>query len=193
MGNIGAINAYFDRNRLNKVMLSLSILTVLMVYYLMYMACYTMWTFMAFNSTFSNQLNDAYFFYINTIELLTFIFIRTRLSLKYFPKFITIANLSFLMYINSHMYPAQFEALNVLFNFTFFIFFVFLFIEQDAINNWNPFGQWTPSENNPRCGYHHVILSSEYSIGFDIFSMTMPLRFRETFPAQSQSSFDILT
>lgn len=194
MGNLGAINAYFDRNSLSKTMLTFSILMTMIVYYFMYIACYQLWTFMSFGAVFSNQINDTYFFYINTMELLSFIFVRTRSTIKYLPKFLTVSNLAFLMYLNSYMYPAQFEALNVLSNFSYFIFMYFLMkYEQDAINNWNPFSTWTPSETNPRCGYHHIILSSEYSIGFDIFTLAMPLRFRETFPTQSQRSFDILT
>ena len=37
-------------------------------------------------------------------ELSAFIFIRTRTSIKYFPKMVTMANLLFLYYINSTMY-----------------------------------------------------------------------------------------
>ena len=61
---------------------------------------------MAFNSTFPSSLNDAYFFYMNTIELLSFLFIRTRSSIKYFPKLITMSNVMFLLYVNSYMYAA---------------------------------------------------------------------------------------
>ena len=148
---------------------------------------------MAFNSNFTKSLNDAYFFYINTVELLSFLFIRTRSSIKYAPKFLTIANLIFLMYINSYMYPSQFEALNLLQNFSLYLIIYFIHnFECDAINTWNPFGQWTPSEQNPRCGYHHMMLSSNYSIGFDIFTMAYPLRFRESFTRDSQSAHDLL-
>ena len=61
---------------------------------------------MAFNNNYTKSLNDAYFFYINTIELLSFLFIRTRSSIKYAPKFLTMANMMFLMYLNSFMYPS---------------------------------------------------------------------------------------
>ncbi len=69
---------------------------------------------MAFGTTLAPSVNDGYFFYVNTIELLSFLFIRTRSSIKYFPKMITLYNLIFLMYVNSYMYACQFEALNVL-------------------------------------------------------------------------------
>ena len=52
--------------------------------------------------------------HISTIELMCFIFIRTRSSIKYLPKLITIANITFLMYVNSFMFGCQYEALGVL-------------------------------------------------------------------------------
>ncbi len=78
------------------------------------------------------------------------------------------------------MYACQYEALTLLIKFSLFMTLYFINnYEWDALNNWSPFGVWSPSEVNPRCGYHNVILGSEYSIGFNIFSMTYPLRFRE--------------
>lgn len=128
------------------------------------------------------------------MELASFLFVRTRSSIKFFPKFITLANLSFLMYVNSFMYGCQYEALAVLQNFSTWLLFFFLRkFEYEAINEWNPFGSWTPSEANPRCGYHHVILSSQYSIGFDIFSIAYPLRFRETFTLESRNAAEVLS
>jgi hypothetical protein len=64
------------------------------------------------------------------------------------------------------------------------IFFINNF-EFEAVNNWNPFGLWTPSETNPRCAYHHIYLNSNFSMGFELFSMTQPLHFREFFPHES--------
>ena len=161
MGDVGALSAYLDRNRMSKSQLFLAFISTLIIYYLMYMACYQMWTFMAFSNSFAGSLNDAYFFYMNTIELLSFLFVRTRSSIKYFPKMVTLCNLMFLMYVNSYMYPCQFEALNLLQNSSFWLMALFLNrFEYEAINSWNPFGTWTPSESNPRCAYHHVILGS---------------------------------
>ena len=95
-------------------MLFLALISILVIYFIMYMACNLLWTVMAFGSTLAPALNDAYFFYVNTMELLSFLFIRTRSSIKYFPKMLTLCNLIFLMYVNSYMYACQFEALNVL-------------------------------------------------------------------------------
>jgi len=163
-----------------------SVISLCILYYFLQLACYNIWTRMTFNQTYTDGINDSYFFYVFTMELASFLFIRTRSSLKYFPKFITMANMVFLMYVNSYMYACQQESLNILQNFSLWVLLFFIRkFEYEAINNWNPFGTWTPSEINPRCGYHNIILSSQYSIGFDIFSIAYPLRFRETFPTQS--------
>jgi hypothetical protein len=163
------------------------------MFYLMFLACSSVWTLLCFNTYFTMSINDAYFFYVNMIELLAFLFIRTRSSLKYLPKFLTIANMMFLIYINSYMYPCQFEALNVLENFSIFLFLFFIDrYEYEAVNVLNPFGTWTPSENNPRCGYHHVLVNAHYSIGFDIFSLGIPLRYREHFSEESQRQHELL-
>jgi hypothetical protein len=187
MGNLGALSAFHDRMGMSKTAMCFGISMTCVIYYMMYMACFQFWTMMAFNTAhISNQFNDAYFFYVNTIELLSFVFLRTRSTIKYFPKFITMANLMFLMYNSSYMYSCQFESLSVLQNFSFCLLCYFLKnYECEAVNNWSPFGIHTPTENNPRCAYQNVILSSEYSIGFDIFSLGMPVRFRESFTPQS--------
>ena len=114
MGGIGALSAYLDRMRKSKIFVFASIFLILCIYYLMYLSCYQFWTFMTFNSSFSGSLNDGYFFYVNLMELGSFIFIRTRSSIKYLPKFLSIGNLMFLMYINSYIYACQFESLSVL-------------------------------------------------------------------------------
>jgi len=104
MGDVGALSAYLDRNQRSKALLLVALGSALIIHFLMYMACNLLWTFMAFGGALAPSVNDAYFFYVNTLELLSFLFIRTRSSIKYLPKLITICNLIFLMYVNSYMY-----------------------------------------------------------------------------------------
>ena len=144
---------------------------------------------MAFNTFRSRMIYFLYLYYVYCVEIDCFHHVRTRSSIKYFPKYIFLLNVMFLMYVNSHMYGAQFEALTILFTFSNYLMYWFLRnYEYESINNWNPYGTHTPSENNPRCGYHHVFASPEYATGFDIFSIAFPLHFRETFPQTSQQT-----
>mmetsp|Transcript_32124 Transcript_32124/g.23727 ORF Transcript_32124/g.23727 Transcript_32124/m.23727 type:complete len:124 (+) Transcript_32124:819-1190(+) len=122
--------------------------------YLMYAACYVLWLAFCFPKTYSRGSPDVYFFYVNLLEFLVFLYFRTRSTIKYLPKFITILNICFLMYINSYMYAAIYEAYSVLFETSMFLIIFFIkYYEQPAVMNWNPFGSYTPSINNTRAAY----------------------------------------
>lgn len=153
------------------------------VYYMMYLGCNSLWTTIGFNQTYSGIVNERYFYQIQLIEMLSFLFIRTRSSLKYLPKMVTLMHVIYLFYVNSYLYAAQQEAETLLASCTFLLFTVFIFrYEMRAIKNWNPFGTFTPSETNPRCAYHLVQAGQEFSIGFNILTFFTPLRFQDYFP-----------
>ena len=98
--------------------------------------------------------NDVYFWYITVFEFLFLIFVRTRSSIKYCSRLITIANIIFLIYVNSYMYAATMHMLSVLWTVSLLIFFVFLHkFEVPAMNEWNAFEQNTPRHQSPRIGY----------------------------------------
>lgn len=76
------------------------------------------------------------------------------------------------------MYAAQSEALDMMMSMCFLVLLVFLRrYERPVLITGNPFGTYTPSHSNPRCGYHYVPTNTEFSIGFNILSLFTPLRF----------------
>ena len=86
-----------------------------------------------------------YFGYINLLEFTCFIFVRTRMSIKYLPKFITVLNVVFMFYINSYMYSASYQYFVFMFAATVYVFCFFLLeYEHKAIHEWNPFDMYTP-------------------------------------------------
>ena len=179
----GAQVAYLQRNNLGYMFVLLGLFAVCIFFYSTHLASYKMWTSLVFSGAFSSNINDAYYLYMNWTELVAFMFLRTRSSIKYAPKFITISNLSFLYYVNSYMYPAETEALLALNLLTLAIYMFFIVrYEMRALVEWNQCGSYTPSETNPRCAYHHVLASLDYVYGFELFSLFMPLRFVEHFP-----------
>lgn len=186
----GAQVAYLERNNLSSAFILFSLLIICIFFYCVHVASYKFWTSLVFSTAFSGSVQDAYYLYANWTELVAFMFIRTRSSLKYAPKFITIMNLSFLFYVNSYMYPAATESLLTL-NLLTIVFYLYFIVhyEYRALTEWNPCGSYTPSETNPRCAYHHVLASLDYMYSFDLFSMFQPLRFIETFPNASQEAF----
>jgi len=123
-------------------------------------------------------VNENYFFYVNYLELFTLVFIRTRSSIKYFAKNITIANMIYLVYVNSHMYAAQREGLLLLISYSVTVLAYFLYnFECEAITKWNPYGTYTPSELSPRCAYQTIECGPSFSTSFDILQMFSVVHF----------------
>ena len=81
---------------------------------------------MIFSSAYSGQIHEQYLLYISFCEVCSLLFIRTRTSIKYLPKFLTLANLIFMMYVQSYMYPAMYNAIICLNDFTCLLFCFFL-------------------------------------------------------------------
>ena len=78
----------------------------LISFYFMYASSYFLWTDMVFPMILARGINDLYFFYFNLLEFSSLFFIRTRSSIKYLPKYISIMNLIYIMYLNSYPYSA---------------------------------------------------------------------------------------
>ena len=73
------------------------------------------------------------------------------------------------------------EAVSFLFVFTMFFILIFIRLyELPSQNEWNPFGSYTPSMNNPRAGYIHVNADG-FSLGMAFWTIFIPLKFRERF------------
>lgn len=120
--------------------------------------------------------------YILSFELHSLLFIRTRTSIKYFPKFITMLNIMFLFYLNSYMYGASFElAYFILAASVFALSYFLLEFEHPAMTEWNPFDANTPRFNVPRMGYQLVLDDTNFGTGFSLWHAFMPLAPRQQF------------
>lgn len=147
-----------------------------------------------FPITFPGAINDLYFGYSNLLEFFVFIFVRTRLSIKYCAKMLTIVNLIFLMYINSYMYGAMVQLFAVVFGMTCVIFFSFLlYLEQPAMTEWNPFDENTPRLQSPRIAYQRVLDDSNFGTGFFLWHAFLPTRGRQDFTMMEQGQFNMLS
>ena len=88
---------------------------------------------------------DYFVIYAFYLEFFAYIFIRTRSSIKFFAKFITILNVIFLFYMNNYMYAAQYQFFYMLIALTIAIGMAFLeYFEIPAIQDWHPFDVNTP-------------------------------------------------
>ena len=192
--HIGSLAAFLDRRGESKIGIISSMLGCLISFYFMYASSYFLWTDMVFPMILARGINDLYFFYFNLLEFSSLFFIRTRSSIKYLPKYISIMNLIYIMYLNSYPYSAQYESFWLLSHLTVLLFCIFLTLfETPAVSGvWNPFGTYSPSYTNPRCGYTYVP-RGDFMLGFDIFTVFRPLHLREHFTPEDQLAYDTLS
>ena len=107
MGLIGAQMAYYDSVRKSKLMFCFSVCICLTLTYFVQTCCFFIWSKVVFPRTYPNGLGDLYFAYLNFFEFSWFLFARSRLTLKFYPKMVTILNIAFFVYINSYAYAAS--------------------------------------------------------------------------------------
>lgn len=159
----------------------------------MFGASYELWTQLVFRHIFAKGINDVYFFYVNMVEFAVLFLVRTRSTIKYLPKFIIILNVTFIFYINSYLYSAQYEMYAVVSNLTLTFFLLFIKdYEQPSQTEWNPFGTFTPSFTNPRTAYQ-LVTTENFMMGFDILSMFQPVRFRHTFTQAEVQQYELVS
>jgi len=188
---IGIHGAHLKRTKQRTLFLFLSFFGLLVITYMFYGTCYNTWFDYFYNNRpILRNEGDLYYPYLEMIELLTLIFIRTRISIGYFPKIITILNVLYLYYCFINFYPFSGLASAVLCFISMAIFFLFLKLYELPALEWNPFSFHTPAPNNTRQVYVET-LRSRFSLGFDIWSVLFPPAFRSEFEPEEQNEIGI--
>ena len=162
----------------------------MMVIVFFYGLFYEIWSnsFFTFGSYTMIQLN-AYCVYNQFLEIFIIVFCRTRITLFYFPKIITVFNLYFIIYYESHFYPFGNEALFLLGNVTALLCFIVLKYFECPALDLNPFAPNTPSIDNPRQVYIPV-LKSNCMLGFDIWTQFFSPALRVEFDEEEQKELN---
>lgn len=84
--------------------LLLAYFTMFVAFYFMYACCYFVWTLMVFNHILPQGLDDNFFTLLNMLEFFSLIFLRSKRSIAYFPRFIGGAVVMFILYRLNHFY-----------------------------------------------------------------------------------------
>jgi hypothetical protein len=94
--------AHVDRQGGSKTGIVLAVIACLFMVYFVQSAVIFIWARIFLPFTYAGGLNDGFFGYNNFLEFSFFIFIRTRLSIKYYSKLVTILNVTMMLYIYSY-------------------------------------------------------------------------------------------
>ena len=126
MGIMGAQMAYYDQLGKSKFAFCLAIFICLTLTYFVQTCSFFIWQRLVFPKTFASGLGDLYFMYLNFFEFTWFLFARSRLTLKYYPKCIFIMNMAFFVYIHSYAYAPGVLFLMFIFSMNALILMLFI-------------------------------------------------------------------
>ncbi len=171
-------------------MLIWSFLLYTLVLYEFYTFFFVVWTDYLFDfAGFTTTQLIAYYTYYEFIEIFVLLFARTRITIRYFPRIITVLNVVYLAYYFTYFYPFSSEALLSLVTASLMVCAGFLLWCECPAQEWNPFAPYTPTERNPRQAYTRV-LQSEFSLNTSLISLLTPPAFRSEFDPEERVCID---
>jgi len=183
---IGIYASNLRRTRRTNIYLLLAFFCFLVLFLILPEIDLIIWELL-FRSNDPLQIEEVlqYYFYLLLMESLILIFARTRISIYYLPKLITIMNVLTLYYCFISFFPFFHLAFNLLFLFACSLILLFMRLFELSGTEWNPFSLHAPGINNPRQVYIHTARST-FSISFDLYSLFMPVRLRSEFDPEEQ-------
>lgn len=187
---IGVYSSYFSRTGRNDGTLVMAYVQYMAVIVAFNAACYFIWSqrFFVFGSFTASQLN-LYYLYVQMMEMFFMLFVRTRISIRYLPRILTVLNVLFLTYYFAYFYPFCSEALFVLIISSVLTVLAFLRWSECPALEWNPFSPCTPSISNPRQAYIRV-LESDFVLSFSLSTLFVSPAFRSEFSPEEQCCID---
>lgn len=126
-------------------------------------------------------LDENFYGFVALMEFSTLLFIRTRSSLKWYPRITFILVLSFLFYVQFTAYGFFALGLTLLVAAVMAIFSYHIITFEIPAIGWNPFHHYTPSVDSPRTLFFPAFSLSWYHDLPQIWTMFYPLFGRSRF------------
>ena len=163
---------------------------LMIIFYCIFVSLFEFLDSLLFVMSFPLGIDLKFYILIVVMEVTSFLFIRTRTSLKFFPKMVFIFLFTFCFYIQFNGYAFYNEAfLCLVFACLFFLCLFISFIEIPALS-WNPSYHYTPSIEKPRTLYNPLFSMSWYYDLPHLWTMFYPLHDRSTFTENEMALID---
>lgn len=160
--------------------LIISFLQTLFVLYLMYICTSIAWTFFLFENIYPQYIDEKFYNLMSFIEFFALLFVRTKRSVAYYPRFIAGFLISFLLYRYNYFYGFMNLAYNAMSQFCFMMMCLsILKWEYPSFNN-------GPSMESPRLVYQ-MIFNERRSGLPEIWSLFYPVEGRGYFTDREMS------
>lgn len=125
--NMMHLRSYYSRYMKIRIYLCLGCIVLGYLYSMVYYSTFFIFQVMTSSQSYiRDQHLFLYFYYVNLLEVMSFMFVRTRSSIKYLPKLITISNLIWLMYISHNDLPHFRLSLGALIGISGYIYLYFI-------------------------------------------------------------------
>ena len=177
-------------NRRPKKYLISAFLFLLGFFYFIYLGSYYLWTFLLFHKSLQPGTDENFYVLCALIEFITLIFIRTRSSLKFLPKYLVLILFTYVYYVNNTAFGFYSLGFYIILHFTFFFIGMILDNFEIPALSWNPSYHYTPSLDKPRILYFPLFSLSNYHDLPQLWSMFYPLHDRSTFNQAQMSLID---
>ena len=162
----------------------------LLMFYLIYLGSSAFWSVLLFDKSSPKGIDENLYGFMAIIELSSILFIRTRSSLKYFPKFTMILLFTFLYYCKFSFYGFYFIGFYIIVELIIISFLLNIYYFEMPALHWNSNLPFTPSLHKPRLLFFPLFsLSSFYDLP-SFWSMFYPLHDRSQFNNQELSLVD---
>ena len=137
---MGIYISNLKRTHRKLIALIFAVICFFIITYMFYGVLFTIWEEFFFDGRpYMTSYGQTYYLYLELLEFLILIFIRSRISILYFPKIISLVNLSYLFYGLSNFFPFFELAVGLMIVFTIVIFLLFIKYSELPAANINPF------------------------------------------------------
>ncbi|CAD8184833.1 unnamed protein product [Paramecium pentaurelia] len=187
---IGLYLNILDRTQRSKKQLIIAFALMLFLIYFIYLSSIIIGSYLLFKAQVPFGLEDNFFGLITVNEFASLLFLRTRSSLYFVPKFTIIYYYLFLWYVRSTNYGFYSLAMLSLSYACFGTFCLFIFLYEIPSLGWNPLSYYTPTLDRPRCYYLPVFSMNWVNDLPQLWSMFYPLYGRRYFQIQNLALVD---
>lgn len=148
---------------------------LILIFYCLYLSALVFWDAILFAKAIPKGLDENFYGFITLLEFAVMLFLRTRSTLKYFPRVSIILILCFLYYVQMTPYGFYKLALTILVLLVIaFLLFCLMTFEIPALT-WNPSYHYTPSVDRPRTLFFPMFSLSWYHDLPQLWTMFYPL------------------
>ncbi|CAK86075.1 unnamed protein product (macronuclear) [Paramecium tetraurelia] len=187
---IGLYLNILDRTQKSKKQLILAFAFMLFLTYFIYLSSVIIGSYLLFKNQVPFGLEDNFFGLVTVNEFASLLFLRTRSSIYFVPKFTIIFYYLFLWYVRSTSYGFYSLAMQTLSYACLGTFFLFISLYEIPSLGWNPLSYYTPTIDRPRCYYLPVFSLSWVNDLPQLWSMFYPLHGRRYFQIENLALVD---